>query len=193
MGPDQQASFEHLRQMKKQYSSELMDYWIRYSNIDTWQFWACVVLLIGPLVLLFFILDRSKAIHMGFFGYSIHVLTFYADNFGVTHGLWDYPYKVMPFLPMSLMIDASLVPVLFMLVYQWCVNHHKSKLLFLTATSVCFAFVIKPILSLAGLFLLFEWMNFFYLFLAYMFVTLGAMLLTAIFRWLMRSAIRRIA
>ncbi|WP_426445827.1 CBO0543 family protein [Paenibacillus sp. S-38] len=193
MTADQQASFEHLRQLKKQYSAEHMDYWLHYSIPTTWEFWTCVVLLIGPLVLLYYMLDRSKAFHMGFFGYSIHIVTFYTDNLGVTRGLWDYPYKVLPFLPMSLMIDASLVPVFYMLVYQWTVHRHKSKLLYLTATSAIFAFVIKPLLSLAGLFMLYEWMNFFYLFLAYLFVMFGAMLLTAIFRWLMRSVIHRTA
>ncbi|MCZ8521170.1 MULTISPECIES: CBO0543 family protein [Paenibacillus] len=192
MPPKQQTFFEHLRQLKKQFSTDHMEYWFQYSTMNTWQFWVCLILLIGPLVLLYFQLDRSKAFHFGFFGYSVHVFTAYADTFGVTKGLWDYPYKVIPILPVSLMVDASLVPVVYMLVYQWAVNHRKSPVLFLTLTSVCFAFILKPFLSLIGLFLLFDGMSFFLLFIAYMVVMSCALLVMYLFKYLQRSSIRRL-
>src|SRR5699024_6153519 len=73
--------------------------------------------------------DKSKALLLGFFGLNYHVWFSYTNSIGVGLGLWEYPYHVIPFLP-SFSLDAALVPVCFMLLYQWTLNHNKNIYLY---------------------------------------------------------------
>src|SRR5699024_12644565 len=82
-----------------------------------------------PLIILFFSIDKSKALLLGFFGLNYHVWFSYTNSIGVGLGLWEYPYHVIPFLP-SFSLYAALVPVCFMLLYQLTLNHNKNIYLY---------------------------------------------------------------
>ncbi|MCD8509312.1 MAG: hypothetical protein LRY73_05140 [Bacillus sp. (in: Bacteria)] len=101
------------------------EYWNAYSNMGTWQFWLVILMLILPLIALFLYMDKRKALLLGFFGLNYHVWFHYTNAIGIIYGLWEYPYELLPFLP-SFALDASLVPVLFMFLYQWCMNREKN-------------------------------------------------------------------
>ncbi|CAM4329550.1 CBO0543 family protein [Paenibacillus tarimensis] len=178
---EQNDILEHLRQGYKSYSIELLNYWMDYSHLGTWQFWLSAAFMLIPLVVVYLYIDRSKVFHIGFFGYNVHTWFSHVDTFGVIHGLWEYPYQVIPFAPVSFMLDVSLVPVTYMLVYQWAINHGKSRYLCLTLLSAGFAFIFKPIMTSIGLFRLHEWMNYFLLFCGYLIIMIVSLLITTFF------------
>src|SRR5690625_1557519 len=95
-----------------------IEYWQSFSYFTTWQFWALVLMLILPLIVLFIAIDKSKILLLGFFGFNYHVWFSYTNSIGIGLGLWEYPYHLIPGLP-SFSLDASFVPVSFMLLYQW--------------------------------------------------------------------------
>ncbi|MCZ8519809.1 MULTISPECIES: hypothetical protein [Paenibacillus] len=68
------------------------------------------------------------------------------------NGLWIYPYKLAPFLSVNLALDTALVPVIFMFVYQWSINHSKNYYLYGTLCCLFFSFLFKPALVAFGLF-----------------------------------------
>ncbi|PZD95770.1 hypothetical protein DNH61_09945 [Paenibacillus sambharensis] len=185
---EQMGILEHLRQGYKSNSSELLNYWINYSHLGTWQFWLCAAILIVPLIVVYLYIDRGKAFHIGFFGFNVHTWFSHIDTYGVLHGLWEYPYQVIPFTPVSFMLDVSLVPVSYMLVYQWAINHGRSRYLFLTLLSAGFAFVFKPIMTSIGLFKLHEWMNYLLLFCGYMVIMLVSVWITVFFQRLQQTS-----
>ncbi|MFB5191643.1 CBO0543 family protein [Alicyclobacillus fastidiosus] len=158
-----------------------MHYWSLYSGPGTWQFWFNCFILIAPLTVLYVQLDRRKALLIGFYGFNVHIWFGLIDAFGSGRALWTYPYKIFPFLPISFALDVSLVPVVYMLVYQWTINHEKNYYLYATLTSAAFAFVLKPVFSVLQLFHLYRWMNYFYLFLGYVVVMLVSKLITDLF------------
>src|SRR5699024_7617240 len=82
-------------------------------------------------------------------------------------GMWEYPYHVIRFLP-SLYLDAALVPVCFMLLYQWTLNHNKNIYLYSILLSSVFAFVLKPIMVKFHFIHMFNGINYFHLILFYM-------------------------
>ncbi|RCW42373.1 hypothetical protein DFP97_11797 [Paenibacillus prosopidis] len=94
-------------------------------------------------------------------------------------------------MPLSFVLDVSLVPVVYMLVYQWTVNNHKSPYLYLTLLSAVFAFIFKPILSWLDLFKLYEGVNFVTLFCGYLVLMLVSIWITAFFLHLQRSVSKR--
>ncbi|HZG85501.1 CBO0543 family protein [Paenibacillus sp.] len=181
MSGDQQKALEHIRETLKDYSAEARDYWLSYSHGGTWQFWVSVALLVIPLIVLVFAMDRKRALQLGFFGYNVHVWFIYIDHIGVMHGKWEYPYKVFPFAPISFVLDASLVPVTFMLVYQWVLHRGKNRYLYFTLLCAAFSFVLKPIMVRLNLFRMYEGMNYLYLFLLYLLLMLLSVWITALF------------
>jgi hypothetical protein len=187
----QQDTLRHLRETSKTHMNEWLEYWMNFSNATTWQFWLNLALLVFPLIVLYFFIDKRNALQIGFFGFNVHVWFTYVDQFGVLHGLWQYPYKVIPFMPVSFVLDVSLVPVTYMLVYQWITKHQKNRYLYLTLLSAAFAFIFKPIMSSLDLFRLYEWMNFVYLFCGYLIVMLISIWITALFLHKQKSVVSR--
>jgi hypothetical protein len=183
----QNTSLENVYNAQENLRNVSTNYWQQHSNMGTWGFWASIGILILPLVILYFLLDRKKAFRIGFFGFSVHVLFIYTDALGVMLALWNYPYRVLPIMPVHFGLDASLVPVTYMLVYQWIINHNKNPYLYLTGLSLFFAFIFKPLLSAVGLFDLSNGGNYFYLFLAYMIITLLSIWITNFFLYLQKE------
>ncbi|MDQ0232647.1 CBO0543 family protein [Metabacillus malikii] len=188
MNTEQSHELDSLKEHSKELARNWNEYWQTYSGLTTWQFWVNVLFLVVPLVILFFTLDRRKAFQIGFFGYSCHVLSTYIDAYSTRMGHWEYPYKVLPILPISFGLDTSLIPVTYMLVYQWTVNHQKNYYIFMTILAALFAFVFKPILSALHLFQLSNESSYFQLFLWYFVGGILSKWVTNVFVWFQKDA-----
>jgi len=174
--------FDEIVKMGKRSTNDLIDYWKEYELYASVEYWILVAFLIGPLIILFFKIDKSKIFLIGFFGYSIHIIFAYVDLFGKHAGFWNYPIPLIPHLP-GLAIDSSLVPVSFMLVYQWTLNNKKNYYIYSFITAIIFAFAIKPILVELGLFRMYGNTNYVHLLIGYIFVLLVAKFITNVFLW----------
>jgi hypothetical protein len=117
---------------------------------------------------------------IGFFGFAVHVLFAYIYVFGIRHGLWGYPYHVLPFLP-SVSLDAAIIPVTIMLVFQWTIKHNKNYYLVSFVMALMFGFGFKPLLVMLGLFEKYKWVNYFLIFLIYQVLFLLGYFLTMLF------------
>jgi hypothetical protein len=186
----QQEAFRSIVEQRVAETNGWVAYWYQYSHMGTWQFWFHVGMLVIPLVVLYYALDRKQAFRIGFFGYSIHMVATYLDAFGTTHGYWEYPYKLTPHLTASFGLDASLIPVSFMLLYQWTLNRSKNYYLYSILLCVAYSFAFKPLLRAMDLFALFRGMNFAYLFLAYITAALLGKWITELFAGLHRNSMR---
>jgi hypothetical protein len=170
-----------ISEKQQEIANDWVEYWKDYSDFSTWQFWFHVAMFIVPLIVLYINLDRRKAFHLGFFGFNIHVWFTYFDAFGTRQGLWTYPYQMVPFLPNSIGMDASLVPVAFMLVYQWTINNNKNYYLYTLILSVFLTFALKPIFVIWNLFQFVAIVNYLHLFLSYIVVIVLSKLITDLF------------
>lgn len=157
-----------------------IDYWKEFSTFDDIKFWVVILMLIIPLIVLFFTIDRTNILLLGFYGLNYHIWFAYTNSAGIRMGLWEYPYEVLPILP-SFALDASFVPVAYMLVYQWTLKHKKNFYLYSTILSAIFAFVLKPILVMHNFFRMFYGINYLYLFLFYIAFFLVSKIITNIF------------
>jgi len=177
---DRLREFDKIVYGRKENIDSLINYWTDYSNPSTWQFWVLIAILLVPLVILYIKIDRSKVFLIGFYGYNVHVFFTFIDLYGINRGYWHYPYQVIPALP-SISLDTSMVPVAFMLIYQWTLNNHKNYYLYAIITAAIFAFILKPILVSTGLFRMYGEINYFHLFFGYVFVLLIAKVITWLF------------
>lgn len=173
--------------MREELSQFGIEYWKQFSDFGTWQFWVVLLMLIIPLIIVYFTIDREKIFKIGFYGFAVHVLFSYVDSYGIQVGLWGYPFQIVPFLP-SLSLDAALVPVTIMLVYQWTLNYDKNFYLYALITSLILGFILKPLLVAFDLFEKYQWVNYFYLFLFYFIIFTLPYWLTRLFERMHRNA-----
>ncbi|WP_342043838.1 CBO0543 family protein [Bacillus sp. OTU2372] len=181
--------FDKIVKMGKHTTEELTDYWMDYELYASLEYWMMVTLLVVPLLILFFKIDKNKIFLIGFYGYSFHLIFGYLDLYGKHNGLWNYPFPLIPAIP-GFAIDGSLVPVAFMLVYQWTLNNNKNYYLYSFITALIFSFIIKPILVQLELFKLYENIKYFHLLIGYIFVLLTAKFITNVFLWTQKKFIK---
>ena len=179
---------EHIEKTQLEQSDAWYEYWQQYSDWSTWEFWVNLGFLVVPLILLYILIDKKKALLLGFFGYNVHVWFTYIDAFGGSKALWFYPYKVLPILPVNFALDVSLIPVVYMLVYQWTLNHGKNYYLYITGLCLILSFIFKPLMTTFGFFKLNEGANYFHLFLGYLLIAIISKLITNIFIFMERRS-----
>jgi hypothetical protein len=141
------------------------DYWKDYSDFGNWQFWVVLALLIIPLLVLCFTIDRKRMFELFFFGYTVHILWTYIDIALGRNGYFVHKYFLTPLLPNAANMTASVLPVGFLLVYQYCTNKQKNFYLYTIILSACFAFAFASIEQYMGFVEFRKGMNQFYLFL----------------------------
>jgi hypothetical protein len=192
MDKKQILQIKELKQLEIHSSNEWFNYWLHYSSLNDWHFWVVLSLLIIPLILLFIFIDRSKSLLIGFYGYNVHVCFTYIDALGANNAYWFYPYKVFPILPANFTLDVSLIPVSYIFIYQWTLNHQKNYYIYLFGISVLFAFVLKPVMEALRLFQIERGANFFHLFLGYLVTGIAAKLITNLFLYLQRNPNKKV-
>lgn len=188
MSDAQKEALHKLIKEQQEGAAQWLKYWLEFSAFDTWQFWFHVAMFVTPLIILYFAMDWKRALQLGFYGFNVHVWFGYFDDFGSTQGLWTYPYKMLPFVAHSLGMDASLVPVSFILVYQWTIKHKKNYYLYTLLLGLFFSFILKPIFVMHHLFKFNSWANYFHLFLTYIVIIVLSKGITDLFLLLQKNA-----
>ncbi|MBT2686850.1 hypothetical protein J7I93_01500 [Bacillus sp. ISL-47] len=146
-------------------NSLITSYWHDYSNMGTWQFWVVISLLVLPLVLLYFTVDRRRVFELFFFGYTVHLLWAYTDLALQRYSIFVHTYFLSPIFPNALNMTASALPVGYLLLYQYCLNHKKNFLVYTFFLSAVFAFGFATIEAFIGMVEFNKGMNQLYLFL----------------------------
>lgn len=178
--------FDKAVQLREDSTDLFTEIWKEYSLYLTLEYWIMAAILVVPLLFLLIKIDKNKLFLICFYGYTFHVVLAYGDIFGMNSGYWHYPFQLIPLLP-SISIDASLFPVSFMLIYQWTLNQNKKYYLYSIIACGVFAFVFKPLLVALGLFRLYDWVNYFYLFMGYFLISIVAKFMTDVFLWMQKK------
>ncbi|MFZ3579212.1 hypothetical protein [Virgibacillus sp. DJP39] len=156
--------WEHIYTKGEELNSLIHAYWNDYSNMGTWQFWIVVALLVVPLVILCFTVDKKRIFELFFFGYTVHILWTYVDIAIERYGYFVHTHFLTPIFPFASNMTASALPVGFLLLYQYCTNNNKSFLLYTLILSAVFAFGFASMEESLGLLEFRKGMNHFYVF-----------------------------
>ncbi|QOR68002.1 hypothetical protein IM538_07685 [Cytobacillus suaedae] len=152
MTKKQLEMYNQIGKIRSELLNIMSEYWERYSAFNTWQFWIKVALLILPLIILYFAIDRRRMYQLGFYGFAVHTTAIYIDAIMNRLGFWDYPHFLTPLMPINVSIGASLLPVIFMLIYQQTLNKGKNYFLYMIGASFIMGLGFKPLMSWLGLF-----------------------------------------
>jgi hypothetical protein len=186
MGGKQKELLQEIRNMAEILTEKQIDYWKEFSSFNDLGFWIVILMLVVPLIVLLIKIDRDKMLLLGFYGLNYHVWFAYTNSAGIRLGLWEYPYEVLPILP-SFALDASFVPVINMLLYQWTINTKKNFYIWSIILSGVLAFIVKPILVHFDLFRMFKGVNYLHLFLFYVAFFIISKIITNIFLMFQRK------
>ncbi|MEH7119219.1 hypothetical protein V7128_17650 [Neobacillus vireti] len=148
--------WKEINNTSEKVSSLMHSFWQEHSDWGNWQFWVLLLCLLVPLIVLFIKLDRNRTLEILFFGYTVHMLWTYTDLILIRQGYVDHHYFLTPFLPQALGITASLIPVSFMLLYQYCLIQAKPFILWTTGLSAIFSFGLAPIEKMVDLVSIFK-------------------------------------
>jgi hypothetical protein len=125
-------------------------------HVGTWRWWTLGGLLIIPWFIWYKLADKKKLPELALFGLIVMVFTITLDEIGFVLSLWSYPVEVIPILPRLTSIDYTMLPIIFMLVYQHFPTW-KSFFWALVALSTTFSFVAEPIVVYLGFYILIKW------------------------------------
>jgi hypothetical protein len=162
---DYRQYWNKMYKLHDELNSLIFDYWNQFSHMGTWQFWFVMSLLVTPLILLYFTVDRKRIFEIFFFGYSVHMLWTYTLLVLSGTNFFVHTYFLTPFLPFGLNMTASALPVGFLLVYQYTTNHNKNFYLCIMLLSAVFAFGFATFEQFLGVLEIRKGMNKVYLYL----------------------------
>lgn len=146
-----------------------------YEKVISFQWFFLVFLLIVPWIILWRLVKRKYIAEILSFGLLITAMSSFLNGNGLNLLLWSYPYKLLPFSPRAYAISYSVLPVTFMLMYQY----FRTWKSFATANVIMatiFAFILQPILKWMGMYTMINW-SYFYSFAIYIMMGLGLRLL----------------
>ncbi|MDU1846358.1 hypothetical protein AB1L07_08470 [Niallia alba] len=147
------------------------NYRAEYSDITSWQFWMIIFTLILPLVILIFTVDRRRIFELFFYGYTVHIMSTYIDMVLGRKNLLIHNYFIFSALPNAINITASVIPVVYLLLYQYCTNKGKNFYLYSVITGLLLTYGLTTFNEAIGLVTLSNGMTKFYIFLLGIVVT----------------------
>ena len=144
-------------------------------KVFSFQWFFIIFLIIVPWIVWWKLVNRKYITEILSFGLLITITASVLNEIGLSLLLWKDPYTLAPVPPRWFAPAFSLLPVTFMLIYQYF-RTWKSFTLATVAVGAFAAFVFQPVLSWLGIFILLKW-NYFFSFLALVFSGLGIRLL----------------
>ncbi len=147
-----------------------VDGWLK-NEFLTWQWWLLLAFLIFPWILWSKLVERDRIMEIVLFGTMVMIPTLILDNIGNDIRFWSYPTELIPFSPNEIAFDLAMVPVAFMLLYQYFTTW-KSFSVGLVLMASFYAFVGEPLAHLLEMVIYIEW-KYTYSFVYYIILGLG--------------------
>ena len=148
--------------------------------VFTWQWWLLVVLLIMPWILWWHVVDKERLSTIVLLGMFVLATSSWMDELGCELILWHYPYKLTPVYPQLVPINYAIMPVTYMLIYQYF-SSWRSYITAMTINAALFAFVAEPTLHYLGMYEMLKW-QYYYSFPIYIIIAVSH-------RWLLEKVL----
>ena len=124
--------------------------------IFSYQWWILILITVGVWVLWAIVVDRSRFNTILLVGFITTILATVFDDIGISLGLWFYPYQITYFTSRLTPVDMSIVPVFYMLLYQYF-SKWKPYLITLFLLCLFAVFVAEPFFVLLNMYIKLNW------------------------------------
>lgn len=140
-------------------------------------------MVIIPYLLWWKAVDKSRFFEIFVYGLLIVLITGLLDAIGVENDAWDYEYDLVPLLDVFIVYDISILPVTFMLAYQYFKTWRSFIVAHILIAAV-FAYVFEPLLIWLDIYHPAGWKH------TYSFI--GYVLIALCMRWFMLILLRKV-
>lgn len=137
-----------MNELQREYAELAIENWLT-DSLFTWTWWFLISATIIPWIIFFYLLDRNRALSIWLFGIMQMLITTFIDDLGSELNIWFYPIKFLPVSLIAMPFDFSIIPVFFMLVYQYFKTWRTFSMALL-GVALLFAFVGEPFSVWAG-------------------------------------------
>lgn len=137
------VSVKDLYNTQKHYFEVNYDRWIN-DVLFTFNWWFLIIIMILPIFVWWRLVDKTRMMEIIFVGLCISIIATYLDVTGIFLSGWTYKYKLIQFIPPLNPVDLSLLPIAYMLLYQWS-PRWKPFILRLIFSAAFGAFIAEPI------------------------------------------------
>ncbi len=151
----QRQMFNAIQETHKQLTDMRLEYWIKYELFEP-QWWFLLLLLVVPWLVWYKLVDKGRIKDILLYGVFVALVATYLDAIGNELVLWSYPHSLMPLMPKLFPVDLSLLPVIFMLIYQYF-PQWKPFIIVSILTSLFSAVVAEPMFVYLGIYEMYKW------------------------------------
>ena|SRR5699024_2715685 len=137
------VSTKELYEAQQYYFDVTYDRWIN-DVLFTFNWWFLLLILIVPLFIWWKWVDKTRIMEIVLVGLLIGILATFLDLTGIFLSVWTYNYTLIQFFPSFNPVNFSLLPVSYMLLYQW-VPQWKWFIILLTFAAAFGAFLAEPL------------------------------------------------
>lgn len=141
--------------LQERYATLAIENWLS-GAVLTWKWWFLVFMFIFPWLIFIKYLDRDRALQIWSFGLIIIIITTFTDDLGSELSAWIYPIKFVPVGLLAFPFDYSIIPVAYMLIYQYF-KAWKTFSIALLSQATIFAFVGEPFSVWLGVVTYLKW------------------------------------
>ena len=129
---------------KRQLHDLVLNNWLE--SVFTFK-WFCIIAFILIFYIVFIkLLDKKRTSKILLFGCLVAVAASIYDIFGSQFVFWTYKDRVLPIVPSLFLYSLTIIPLSFMLIYQY--THTWGKFLIFNALFTCFfCLAILPLLT----------------------------------------------
>ncbi|WP_421378189.1 CBO0543 family protein [Bacillus salacetis] len=136
---DKWQVYEKVREIQKELVKVDKTGW--YNNeFLTWQWWLLLAILVFPWILFILLHKKRRLVPTMLVGTFTALITVIYDVVGSDYSLWGYPTELVRAGPGALAFDLGIVPVLFMMLYQYF-SRWKSYIIALLIMAWAYAYI----------------------------------------------------
>lgn len=142
-------------ELDKEYSQIQKAYFFEY-NIFSFQWWLLVGITILLWVVWLCLVNKRRLQPILIVGMFTSILAIIFDDIGLSEVAWNYPYRMMPFTSRMNPVDLCVIPVSYMLLYQFLVSW-RSYIIGILGFSLFAAFIAEPIFVKLNMYVTLTW------------------------------------
>jgi len=136
--------FQQILDAHKLFVQLRYEHWIQYEAY-TGMWWLLLSVWLSSWIAWLYLVNKRQIVELFCYGVTVMLITTFLDDIGSIQGLWTYSVKVIPFTLHLEPIDWGILPVIYMLIYQYF-PQWKSFIMSQIIIAIVFSFVFEPFL-----------------------------------------------
>lgn len=148
-------SVEQIAEMTRLLTEATINNWLN-QDLGSWRWWILVIVLIVPWLIWYKLAEKGKLAELVLVGLIVMVITITLNDLGFSLCFWSYPVKLVPVFPRLTSVDYTVMPVTYMLIYQYFPTW-ESSFRALVVVAAIYSFVLEPALVYFGFYVIIKW------------------------------------